>query len=140
MERFGSNSQKSLDIGGELDTLINMKINLSRKELLSILSSRFGYEVTDYTITKEPRYVENLTIRMEHMNAWPIRADNKIACIKALRTEVPNMGLAEAKWAIENWPQWSAAAKKFNAAPKMVFVNNAFGATSYGSQYKLEQP
>jgi hypothetical protein len=113
-----------------------MKITLSRKELLVILSSRFGFEVTDYTITKEPRYVENLIIRMEHMNAWPIRPDNKIACIKALRTEVPNMGLADAKWSIENWNIWSAAAKRFNAAPKMVYSQNA----SYTGSYKLEQP
>ena len=114
-----------------------MKLNLSRKELLVILSSRFGFEVTDYTITKDNRWLENVTVRMERVGAFPIRADNKIAAIKALRTEVANMGLAEAKWAVENWSVWSAAAKKFNAAPKMVYKNSP---DWLGGHYELVKP
>jgi ribosomal protein L7/L12 len=45
---------------------------------------------------------------------------NKIPAIKFLREVVAdNMGLAEAKWAVENWEKWITFVRTKGRAPKM---------------------
>ena len=57
----------------------------------------------------------------------------KIQAIKKLRELVPGMGLADAKWAVENWAQWCGTALRLNRVPHMT----SLGASgNYG--YKLD--
>ena len=58
-----------------------------------------------------------------------IRADNKIQCIKNLRTAVQQipeltcLGLGDAGWAVENWPQFVSFVSSQGRLPREGYSN-----------------
>jgi hypothetical protein len=109
-----------------------MKISLSKPELLAIVSAELGYKVTEITITKQPTLHLELEAKVSQdigvsgglNQSLLTRGDLKIPAIKSLRTHNAGMGLAEAKWAVENWSQWIDFVKVNGKAPKMEFGGN----------------
>lgn len=100
-----------------------MKITVTKLELLSILSSHFNREITECTISKntgpckiELRFAKEL--KLSEITQSSISGANKILAIKALRTVNPGMGLAEAKWAVENWEKWIGFVRTKGRAPR----------------------
>lgn len=102
-----------------------MKIALTKPELLKILSKHFGEDITDLTITKGSNFHMILMEKLSKIICIPVAPamvfppDKKIPAIKALREVVPGTGLAEAKWAIENWNEWIAFVAKHGRAPEI---------------------
>lgn len=119
-----------------------MKITVTKAELLEILSKHFGVEIMECTIAKPSTLAKDITdflkdtvmksvgtLRMATLpvNAQTWTGENKIPAIKALREWYhgkykDNLGLAEAKWAIENWDQWIGFVIKRGRAPKIINV------------------
>ena len=106
-----------------------MKINITKAELLTILTARFGVEVTEFSIAKGTEW-EKFVASWAKANSSSVEAirlsDQKIPAIKSLRT-ITNYGLAEAKWAVENMPAFERAFKKYGRLP--VLNGNIFGPT-----------
>jgi len=107
-----------------------MKVSLTKKELLELLTKHFGYEVTECVIAKSFVLYNKLNSAMKKEISTP---NNKIASIKLLRTLVHHhtkndVGLADAKWAVENWPKWIAFVKINNRIPtiKTDYTHSAF--------------
>lgn len=117
-----------------------MKITLTKTELLAILNQKFGPEITDVAISnppgpaKETPFFRRIINQMAMELQYPVTitvvcpADKKIAAIKALRGFVPGMGLAEAKWAIENWNRWITFVKGHDREPS--FNNLGWGSSN----------
>jgi ribosomal protein L7/L12 len=101
-----------------------MKITVTKSELLRILSAHFNQEITECTICKStgPCKIEVLLAKelgLPHITQSNISGANKIPAIKALRTVVAdNLGLAEAKWAVENWEKWIGFVRSKDRVPK----------------------
>ncbi len=100
-----------------------MKIVVSRTELLAILTTALGREITDVTITKEPDFASEIATKLgrvlsvKNVTQASIGADKKIPAIKTMRELISGMGLAEAKTVVENWDQWIKVAKEKGRAP-----------------------
>ena len=104
-----------------------MKITLSKPELLKIVSTALGQDVTDLTIThgdrtKAQRVISAMSRKfgadtMQHITT---NALQKIPAIKYLREVIPGLGLADAKHAIENWGVWIAFVKQYGRVPNIV--------------------
>jgi ribosomal protein L7/L12 len=85
-----------------------MKITLTKAELLTLIQSTFSGRITDVEVASEPEQSEQPEQANQPGEAM-IFADvlykytptNKIACIKELRTRIPGLGLADAKYALE---------------------------------------
>lgn len=112
-----------------------MKLSLQKSELLAILSAHLGHTVTDITITKVPSTVardltakvaRDLCISGELDQTRINHPNNKIPAIKSLRSHVSGMGLAEAKWAVENWGEWIAFTKDNRRVPKIEFLGGGW--------------
>lgn len=109
-----------------------MKISLSKPELLAIVSAELGYKVTEITITKqstlhldiEAKVSQDIGVSGGLNHTLVNRGDLKIPAIKSLRSHVKDMGLAEAKWAVENWSQWIDFVKVNGKTPKLEFHGN----------------
>ena len=100
-----------------------MKIKVTKAELLAIVSKTLGFEVTEVVIAKPANTVwtDFLTKLAKEMclgyaDAETIKPEHKIPAIKALRT-LTGYGLAEAKWAVENWSAYSKAFIKYGRPP-----------------------
>lgn len=105
-----------------------MKINLTKSELLAILSDHFKHGITDVSIAK-PENNESLGNRIERgmsreFSVMPPVIGRKIEAIKYLREVVSTiegvyttLGLKEAKDAIENWDTWIQFVKENNRFP-----------------------
>jgi ribosomal protein L7/L12 len=125
-----------------------MKILLTKPELLKILSTHFDVEVTDLTVHKTAHTItklrEGLARTMVRNGHTPItdtadltvmarqmnEPSHKIPAIKALRTVVQDMGLrsdiyglAEAKWAVENWCQFCDYLINKGKLPKVQYMD-----------------
>jgi ribosomal protein L7/L12 len=104
-----------------------MKINISRKELLSILTKHFGEEVTECVIAKTNYLAEVLQNAMsKHFNcpidciAGLTHSTDKISAIKYLREIEPKFGLFTAKAFIENWDKFIDMTRKLGRYPKVM--------------------
>lgn len=94
-----------------------MKIQLTKLELLEIMSAHFRQKVTEVVISKSNAAYDDLMLRMGREMEMDGLTDrvvmeptNKIRAIKALRT-VTGLGLFEAKVSVENWPKYVAVLK-----------------------------
>ena len=115
-----------------------MKVTLTRAELLKILTSHLGYEVTELTISKEPKKNEynRIANALAAKLGWTQNSitpgerfgAHKIPAIKALREIIPGLGLAESKWIIEHWQDWSYYVVKHNRIPKVQFTGSGYEA------------
>lgn len=98
------------------------QITLTKPELLTILSSHYGFTVVDATIATEPTLAKAIR---EVVEQFDYRSTQKIAAIKALRQlsvdrklcDVGIMGLADAKWAIEHFDEFIAFVEKNDRLP-----------------------
>lgn len=100
-----------------------MKITLTEKEMLSLLTKAVGMKVTEYHIC------EPLAIRCRKaVEVWRYLADQKIIAIKELRNvfcgrkndfgiEFCELSLGRAKWAVENWGKWIAYVEEHDCLP-----------------------
>jgi ribosomal protein L7/L12 len=100
-------------------------ISLTKPELLVILSSHYGFTVVDATITTEPTLAKAIR---EVVEQFDYRSTQKIAAIKALRTfacekNLCSLGLADAKWAIENFATFIAFVEKNDRLPADYYSN-----------------
>ena len=93
-----------------------MKLTLTKSDLLNILSNSLGTLVTEVEFTDG--YTSLYTHISSAVSTYMDSPDNKIRRIKALRGAVPGMGLADAKWIIENWTRWIAFVRNHNRIPK----------------------
>jgi ribosomal protein L7/L12 len=82
-----------------------MKITLTKAELLTLIQSTFSGRITDVEVASEPVQPEQSNQPGEAMIfadvLYKYTPTNKIACIKELRTRIPGLGLADAKYALE---------------------------------------
>jgi hypothetical protein len=93
-------------------------------ELLKIVSSALGQDITDITISKGGSTLAIKTIKeiarisgvTMTMTDYP-PPNGKIPVIKALREVIPGLGLAEAKAISENWPMWIKAVQYWGKYP-----------------------
>jgi len=115
-----------------------MKITISKAEMLRVMSEHFRIEVTEVVISKNnSAVVDNFLTKMAkemgttNITEGMLGGANKIPAIKALRT-VTSYGLAEAKWAVENWGAYIKAYTKFGRQPKI-----EGNCMSYGEGPKL---
>ena len=93
-----------------------MKVTLTTKEIKAIISARynltetFTLEIVEESLTEEVKKIEQLA-----------RDGNKIAAIKALRTLSQNaLGLADAKYGVENIGAVLEFVRDYNALPKTI--------------------
>jgi hypothetical protein len=110
-----------------------MKIFLTKTELLAILNQHCALgNVTDFTITKPQKSNDilfktekALTDLLHTSRIYPqsFNSENKIPAIKCLR-EVTGAGLADSKWAIENWSEWKEFVKSQHRLPNIHFLEN----------------
>jgi ribosomal protein L7/L12 len=109
-----------------------MKLSLSKSELLEIVSAQLGHQIAEIVITKSPTLYLSIEKKVAKDLNIPtpltqsiLNGDNlKIPAIKFLRSHVAGMGLAEAKWAVENWTRWTDFVKVKGKVPKMQFDSN----------------
>ena len=114
-----------------------MKLSLGKLELLQILSDHFGVKVEDVTIVKNGG--KTLADRITRELTKKIGCDPGIVCTQNVSQKIPaikmlrdimgttnspglspnGMGLADAKWAIENWAEWIAFVAKYNRVPNI---------------------
>ena len=112
-----------------------MKIRLTRRELNRICSQSLGQDVTWVTIAKEP-VIPSLALNIltalhkefdnDGVSVLLCNGANKIPLIKFIRTQVPNMGLADAKWAIEHWDEWYEFVYKNNRFPIITYHTSSW--------------
>lgn len=103
--------------------------------MLKVLSNHFGSEVEDFVISKSHTFHARLMeclVREMNLDYKGNGSDlqgfitgaNKIPAIKALRVAVAEIdkttfGLADAKWAVENWATFYAFIKSKGRLPKI---------------------
>ena len=93
-----------------------MKVTLTKLELLQILTAHFNITVTDLVISKNYTGIVNnflgkmaKELGLATVPEHGFSPEQKIPAIKALRNVTKDggmYGLAEAKWAVENWPRF----------------------------------
>ena len=93
-----------------------MKIIITQNELREIMSARLGGVSIDSVEVQDANdmgleIVNRLTTAAKPVSLAVALVQDKIKSIKALREIVREMttytmGLAEAKWAVENWNKW----------------------------------
>ena len=110
-----------------------MKISLTKKELLSILTQHFGQDVSECVIVKGPSALSSyLERRMTEKFGKPrFEPGRKIEAIKYLREIIHDqsketLGLADAKWACENWNRWIVFIQTFKRMPVIKFDPSSF--------------
>jgi len=88
-----------------------MKLTLTKAELLPILTGHFKMPVTDITIETTPAVPTAAELITNAIKGLRYTSDQKIMAIKALRQVTADhtttfsyvLGLADAKWAMENF-------------------------------------
>lgn len=98
-----------------------MKIQITKPQLLEILSRNFNATVEDVTIVGSDM---SKIIRAE-ISTFDYNGSQKIAALKHLRQltidhnwlDGDNMGLADAKWAVENFSAFIAFVQKNDRLP-----------------------
>jgi hypothetical protein len=98
-----------------------MKIEITKADLLKFLSKRMGMEVTDVVVVSGVTMADMIRKAIGGLN---YKFSQKIMAIKALRqlaidekwVEV-TIGLADAKWAVENFNEFIAFIEKNNRLP-----------------------
>lgn len=96
-----------------------MKIAVTKPELLQILSAHFNQDVTECTITKPIAILAKrieaalcTKLGLKRVTQTALSGSSKIPAIKIIREVIANNnnnnypGLAETKWAVENWERW----------------------------------
>ena len=111
-------------------------LKVTRAELIQLLCKATNSAVTDFSVIKVPTVKDVITpimIQMGRIMNLPIvhpdiapSADKKIPYIKALRECVTGLGLAEAKWAVENWVQYTTFIRANGRLPKFGGSYNEF--------------
>lgn len=105
-----------------------MRISVTKRELQSILSSHFKTNVTEVEIDGGNPDIVSMLKQKIGLVIDPV---NKIQSIKELRTitaidpKIFNyvLGLAEAKWAVENWARFLNFVEKNGRIPHSGFSN-----------------
>lgn len=108
-----------------------MKIHATHEEICQMLSRAVGSPVESFSIRKgDNKLVNQCKAAVESVD---YKGNGKIAAIKALRAVFPihgdqfrtsSLGLAEAKYAVENWEKWIAFVKKNNRIPVEGYLYN----------------
>jgi hypothetical protein len=100
-----------------------MKVILTKAELLSIISKHLRVKVTDFDIVHVGAKI--VAVLQKAIGAFDYRGGGKISAIKALRVascefnaNKDAMGLADSKWAVENWEQFAAFVKDNGRLPE----------------------
>ena len=103
-----------------------MKVTLTKPELLNIIAKYLRVKVEDFELVAEPTPLPEIvpTLR-EAVESVSYRGTAKIQAIKNLRMVasqfMPNkgeqFGLADAKWAVENWEKFIAFVVENNRLP-----------------------
>ena len=105
-----------------------MKIILTNEEAQAIARDRVRMAITASLsnvvvdvgiegVIEPPRHqpIDKIIRDIQSLN---YSTHQKIQAIKRLREMVPGMGLAEAKWCIENWDTWKGRALQTQRLPK----------------------
>ena len=95
-----------------------MKITLKYNELLTLLSKSFGVTVTGFTL-EEPLSETLIDVVSKCPN---YQTNQKLLAIKTLRewtskNTLDYIGLADAKWAIENWERFYSFVVEYDRLP-----------------------
>ena len=102
-----------------------MKVHLTKKELLNLISRALGETIEDVVIIKGPtKLYENIikSYREQELldvlgNIFP---DKKIAAIKHYRSLHNGCSLAESKYLIEHWSEYLQFIKTNKREPELV--------------------
>lgn len=106
-----------------------MKINATKKEICELLSKATGIEVTDFSVKKTASF--NAQKFIDAVKNLDYLGSQKITAIKAIREVAGydknnhcHLTLSNAKWAVENWPQWIAFVKEKGRLPQGEYLYN----------------
>ena len=119
---------------------MQIKIKLTRAELLDIVSKYMGFTIAEVTI--EPP-VRKIMVRSNAPLSYDIlqefrktfnsnsliaefikdHPEHQIAIIKKIR-EMSGMGLAESKWAFQNWTRWFDWINAHGRYPKVIISSS----------------
>lgn len=99
-----------------------MKIEITHAELCAILSRTLNCTVESVNVIDGKDLAQKCIDAVTKLN---YKGNEKISAVKALRAVFPcnepnrisTLGLAEAKWAVENWEKWIEFVKQNNRAP-----------------------
>lgn len=104
-----------------------MKITLTKRELLDMLYDKFGFKFSEVDIVPDTDN-DISAAKCQQAVEIPLSKGKKIDAIKALREVAGNtnvtglsecrLGLADAKWAVENWPKWIEFVRNFGRLPQ----------------------
>jgi hypothetical protein len=96
-----------------------MKVSLTGEEFKAILSAFFKHEVTGFTIIDPDPSPLGKLIREAVVN--PLDKLNFVGNIKSLRRTLlckgETINLLEARWAIDNWPDFLRFVDQYNRLP-----------------------
>lgn len=105
-----------------------MKLTVSTNEVITLIRKTYNLPAE-----MEVVFIDTGSTDLEHANgilqsmrqfmsspdSTVVNPAQKIASIKHLRTLIPGMGLAEAKWMSENWTEVTAFVKNYRMFPKI---------------------
>ena len=104
-----------------------MKIEITKQDLLRFLSKRMGMEVTDVVVVSGVRMADMIR---KAIGGLDYKFSQKIMAIKALRQLATDekwvevtIGLADAKWAVENFNDFIAFVEKNDRLPEPYYSN-----------------
>lgn len=96
-----------------------MKLKLSFEQAAEVIRSNFNLPADAEIVIQRSNKGPFAPLRqmITDINGMRYQTDEKIPAIKRYREVVPNTGLAEAKWAIENWDKVRSWILKNRRAP-----------------------
>lgn len=105
-----------------------MKLTLTQKEAQDIIRDRLNLTSTvEIFISRPPRKRFGKRERViQEIEKLDYTNGQKILAIKSLREMIPGLGLADSKWAIENWSEFKKIKNPF------VFCENDWTALRSG--------
>lgn len=78
-----------------------MKLTITKSELLSLVQNNINNQITEVAVVGEKCKHDHFNIWRHHKMRLLSDNSNKIDLIKSLREQIPGLGLADAKYAIE---------------------------------------
>jgi ribosomal protein L7/L12 len=99
---------------------MKLTVTITKEEIKRLIQCRLAadMEVDDViVIDTNEKYTEIKNAMVGEFGQPPFPAHRKIEAIKFIRS-LTGMGLADSKYAIENWDAWTTFVKDFNRFPQ----------------------
>lgn len=105
---------------------MKLKLNLDEARILVLRALNLPSD-TELVFTRIPSLLPEVRRLIKDIEDMEYRSSGKISAIKRFRESVSGFGLAEAKWAVENWDTVKSFMQKKKRFPK--FTGDYHGGT-----------